>query len=1051
MLMNRRPLLFAAWIALAFSALPSVSFAAGAAERLEGLEWRLVGPWRGGRVTAVTGVRGEPNLYYMGATGGGVWKTGNAGTTWENLSDEYFKVGTIGAVAVAESDHNVIYVGTGEAPIRGVTTSHGDGMYKSTDAGRTWTHIGLGKSGQIAKIEIHPRNPDIAYVAVQGQIWGPNEERGVFRTTDGGKTWAHVLKVNPDTGATDVTMDPTNPRILYAGMWHHGRTPWFVKSGGAGGGIYKSTDGGDSWNKLEGGLPGLIGKIGIDLPASNPQRVYAILEAEPDQGGLWRSDDGGENWKLINGNRALHTRAWYYIHMAADPVDENTVWVLNTGLYKSIDGGKEWTLVKTPHGDHHDQWINPDDPLNFINGNDGGATITFDGGKTWSSIMNQPTAQFYRVATDNQFPFRIYGGQQDNTTVAIASQSLYGGIGVSDYYDVGGGESAHIAFDPDDPRLVYATSINGTLTEYDRDTELTRVIIPYPEMMYGKDSKDLRYRANWNTPVAVSPHDPSVIYYGTQFVLKSADRGANWTAISPDLTRNDPDKQGRNGGPLTPENVGAEFYNTIFYIVESPQEAGTIWVGSDDGLVHVTRDGGRNWQNVSPPHQGQQGGKYSDEAYINAIEISPHDPATVFLAVQGHKLNDFSPYIYRTTDYGKRWQRIDQGLPADTFVRVVREDPARKGLLYAGTEAGLFVSFNDGGDWESLQLNLPPVPITDLAIRHDTLVAATQGRAFWALDDLFVVRQADSGNGLRLFEPGAVAMIRGEGGDKDDFEGGNPARGVPLYYYLEQETEDPLAIEVLDSAGQVIRTYSSEETDFDRCLLANKDLRRPLELKYPATRKGLNKWVWDLRRQGVHCLDDVKIFAGFGGATAAPGDYRARVSVGGRSAEAGFTLVPDPRSSATPAQTAEWTARLGETASLLDEILRRLDEARKARSQVEALLADHPDEAGFQQAGKAAVEAITAWDRKLNQHLHETYEDEDAWETMLAGQVRYLLDVIDYTGAPVTGGQLERLGDLQAEWAERRRELQAIRAEHIAPINTWARERGIAHIAEPGA
>jgi hypothetical protein len=547
--------------------------------------------------------------------------------------------------------------------------------------------------------------------------------------------------------------------------------------------------------------------------------------------------------------------------------------------------------------------------------------------------------------------------------------------------------------------------------------------------------------------VAVSPHDPSVIYYGTQFVLRSTDRGANWTAISPDLTRNDPEKQGRNGGPLTPENVGAEFYNTIFYIVESPHEASTIWVGSDDGLVHVTRDGGQNWQNVSPPHKG----KFSDEAYVNAIEISPHDPATVYLAVQGHKLNDFSPYIYRTTDYGKRWQRIDQGLPADTFVRVVREDPARKGLLYAGTEAGLFVSFNDGGDWESLKLNLPPVPITDLAIRHDTLVAATQGRAFWALDDLFVVRQADSGNSMRLFEPGTVAMIRSEGGDKDDFEGGNPARGVPLYYYLDQETEEPLAIEILDTAGQVIRSYSSEETDFDRCLLANKDLRRPLELKYPATEKGLNKWVWDLRRQGVHCLEDVKIFAGFGGATVAPGDYRARVSVGGRSAEAGFTLVPDPRSSATPAQLAEWTASLGETASLLDEILRRLDEARKARGQVEALLADHPDEAGFQQAGKAAVEAITDWDRKLNQHLHETYEDEDAWETMLAGQVRYLLDVIDYTGAPVTGGQLERLGDLQAEWDERRRELQAIRAEHIAPINAWARERNVAHVSEPGA
>ena len=1018
-------------------------------ERLEGLEWRLVGPWRGGRVTAVTGVRGKPNLYYMGATGGGVWKTENAGTTWENLSDGYFEVGTIGAVAVAESDHNVIYVGTGEAPIRGVTTSHGDGVWKSTDAGKTWTHIGLERNGQIAKIEIHPQNPDIAYVGVQGQIWGPNEERGVFRTRDGGASWEHVLKVNPQTGATDLVMDPTNPRILYAGMWHHGRTPWFIKSGGEGGGIYKSTDGGDSWNKLEGGLPGLIGKVGIDVPAANPQRVYALIEAEPDQGGLWRSEDGGETWQLIDGHRVLHTRAWYYIHIAADPTDENTVWVLNVPLMKSVDGGSTWEKIDTPHGDHHDHWINPDDPLNMINGNDGGATITFDGGETWSSIMNQPTAQFYRVSTDDQFPFRIYGGQQDNTTVAIASQSLYGGIGVSDYYDVGGGESAHIAFDPEDPRLVYATSINGTLTEYDRDTERVRVIIPYPEMMYGKDSKDLRYRVNWNTPVALSPHDPSIIYYGTQYVLKSDDRGVTWKAISPDLTRNDPEKQGRNGGPLTPENVGAEFYNTIFYLVESPHEAGTIWVGSDDGLVHVTRDGGQNWQDVSPRHKGL----YSNEAYINAIEISPHDPATAYLAVTGYKLNDFSPYIYKTTDYGRSWKRIDRGLPGDSFVRVVREDPTRPGLLYAGSEAGMFVSYDDGADWQPLQLNLPPVPITDLKIRQDTLVAATQGRGFWVLDDLFVVREAaarDDG-GFQLYGPGRVAMITREGWGSGDFEGSNPPRGVPLYYYLEEAAGQPLSIEIFDRDGRKVRGYSSEETDFERCLLANEDPRRPLELEYPPKEAGLNKWVWDLHRDGVHCIENVALFAGFGGATVPPGEYMARVSVGGRSAETRFSLVPDPRSTASAAESQAWSATLDQTAGLLDVILRRLGEAREARGQIEALMADHPGAADLQQAGRAAVEAITAWDRQINQHLHQTYEDEDAWETKLAGQVRYLLDVIDATGAPVTGGQRERLADLQAEWAARQNELQAIVGDHIEPINAWARERDIPYVAAPGS
>jgi photosystem II stability/assembly factor-like uncharacterized protein len=1040
-------LLFAALLAL-FSLLPTAAFCADEEDALEGLEWRLVGPWRGGRVTTVSGVPGQPNLYYMGATGGGVWKTENAGVTWENLSDEHFKVGTIGAVAVARSDPNVIYVGTGESPIRGVTTSHGDGVWKSTDAGKTWTHLGLKDAGQIARIQVHPSDPDIAYIGVQGQIWGPSEQRGVFRTTDGGKTWQQVLKVGPRTGTSDLRMDPTNPRILYAGMWNHGRTPWFIHSGGTDGGIFRTTDGGDSWTKLEGGLPEMIGKVGVDVSASNPQRVYAIIEAEPGQGGLWRSDDGGESWELINGHRALHTRAWYYIHIAADPVNENTVWVLSTGLYKSIDGGKEWELVKTPHGDHHDQWINPENSLNIISGNDGGATITFDGGETWSSIMNQPTAQFYRVTTDNQVPFRIYGGQQDNTTVAIASESLYGGIGVSDYFDVGGGESAHIAFDPDNPRLIYATSINGELTEYDRETELKRTIIPYPEMMFGKDSKDLRYRANWNAPVAASPHDPSVIYFGTQFLLMSNDRGTTWTAISPDLTRNDPEKQGRNGGPLTPENVGAEFYNTIFYVVESLHEKGTIWVGSDDGLVHVTRDGGKNWLNVSPPHKG----KYSDEAYINAIEISPHAPGTVYLAVTGFKLNDFSPYFYKTTDYGKFWKRIDEGLPRDTFVRVVREDPAHKGVLYAGTEAGMFVSYNDGADWQSLQLNLPPVPITDLALRHDKLVAATQGRAFWVLDDLFVVRQAAKagGDGLKLFEPGTVTMTSREGWGVGNFEGSNPERGVPLYYVLDEESDEPLAIEIFDAAGVRIRHYSSEETDFDRCLLANMDMRRPFELEYPPKKKGLNKWMWDFRRDGVHCIEDVKIFAGFGGATVPPGKYRAQVTRDGRSAEAMFEIVPDPRLTATPEQIQEWSDRLEATAALLDEILQRLGEARKAGGQVEALMADYPNDADLQQAGQAAVDAITAWDHLLNQPLHETYEDEDAWETMLAGQVRYLLDVIDGTGAPITGGQLERLADLQAEWQQRQGELQAITEQHLAPLNSWARDRGVEHVSIPG-
>jgi photosystem II stability/assembly factor-like uncharacterized protein len=1011
--------------------------------QLKGLEWRTLGPYRGGRVTTVAGVADNPLLYYMGSTGGGVWKTENAGTTWSNITDEHFKVGTIGAVAVSDSDHNVLYVGTGESPIRGVTTSQGDGVWKSTDAGKTWKHIGLEKSGQISRIKIHPGNPDIAWVAVQGQIWSPNDERGIFRTEDGGVSWKHVLKVSAKTGASDLRLDPTNPRILYAAMWNHGRKPWFIHSGGTDGGIYKSVDGGDSWNKLSGGLPKMVGKIGIDVSASNPDRVYAIIEAEPEKGGLWRSDDAGESWTLINGHRVLHTRAWYYIHITADPVDEDTVYVMNVPMMKSVDAGKTWTKMKTPHGDHHDHWINPNNNKNMINANDGGATVTFDGGETWSSIMNQPTAQFYRVTTDNLKPFRVYGGQQDNTTVAIASESHYGGIGVEDYFDVGGGESAHIAFDPDDPTLIYATTINGTLTEYDHSTKLTRSIIPFPESVYGMDSKDLKYRANWNAPVAVSPHDPSIIYFGTQMVLKSTDRGASWTEFSPDLTRNDPEKQGRNGGPLTPENVGAEFYNTIFYIVESPHEKGLVWVGTDDGLVHIRGDGQSDWTDVSPKH--------SSEAMINAIELSPHDKATAYLAVTGYKLNDFKPYIYKTRNYGKQWKRIDKGLPLDAFVRVVREDPLHQGLLYAGTELGMFVSYDDGQNWASLDLNLPPVPITDLKLRQDKLVAATQGRGFWILDDLYVVRQAAAGftgKALHVFTP-AVAELSLASGSAGLFEASNPESGVTIYYYLDADSKGPFSIEIYDDSGRSIRRYSNKEGDFERCKISNMDPRLPFELEYPVTKKGLNKWTWDLHRQGISCIENITLFAGFDGPRVAPGDYSARVTVGKTQQTVSFQVKMDQRIHASDDEIQFWSERLAEVSGLLNDTLVNLDNLRSAQAQISALMAKYPEDQSLQQTGAEAITKITQWDGNIIQVLHQTYEDEDAWETMLAGQLRYLMDVIDKTGAPVTGGALLRLQDLKAEWAERQSELQMIKDDYIDVINQWALEKDIPHVSPP--
>jgi len=1018
---------------------------------LSTMEWRLIGPYRGGRVTTVTGIPDNPQLYYMGATGGGVWKTENAGLAWENISDDFFNVGTIGAIAVAKSDPNVIYVGTGEKSIRGVTTSQGDGIYKSTDAGSTWTHIGLTKVGQIARIKIHPTKPDIAYAAAQGQIWTPNEERGVYRTTDGGETWKLVLSIDAQTGATDLRMDPTNPRILYASMWEHGRKPWYILSGGTAGGIFKSIDGGDNWKKLTEGLPEMIGKVGVDISASNPNRLYAIVEAMPGEGGLYRSDDGGITWELKNKSRILWTRSWYYMHITADPVNENIVYVLNAPFMKSIDGGITFEKKTTPHGDHHDHWINPNNNKNMINANDGGATITFDGGKSWSSIMNQPTAQFYRINTDNQFPYRIYAGQQDNSTVAILSQTYDDGIGNSDFYTVGGGESAHITFDPDDPRLVYATTINGTLTEYDAQNKRVREIKPYPEMVFGMQSKDLRYRTNWNAPVTASPQDPSVIYYGTEKLLKTTDRGITFEEISPDLTKNEKDKQGLNGGPITAENVGAEFYGTILTITASQHESGTIWVGSDDGLIHVTRNDGENWNEVTP--RDLRG------AMVNSIEVSPHDPGTAYVTVTGYKMNDFKPYIYKLTDFGRRSKRIDKDLPDDNFIRVVREDPQRQGLLFAGGEVSIYVSFDDGNHWQSLGFNLPSVPVTDLAIRQNNLVAATQGRAFWILDDLSILRQMRNDildKPLHIFNPIPVEMIKSsesseDPGDKTPPEGKNPPRGVVLHYYIRDEQESPLTIEIIDSDGNNVRTYSSEEGDFEKCIIANMDQRLPFEVEYPPKEQGVNKWTWNMRRNGLHCIKNIRLFEGFAGAYVIPGTYQVHISIGDTEDTVKFTLFADRRIETDSHETIEVEQKIQEVTSLINELLNALTAIRKSRAQIEALMTDFPDSESLQNTGRRAIERLSIWEEKTVQVEFETYEDEDNLPGKLVKQVRHLLDVIDDAGPPIAAGALERLRDLKGEWTNLQTELREISASDIAAINNWASTNTVPHISLPTA
>ncbi|MBT6030937.1 MAG: glycosyl hydrolase [Kordiimonadaceae bacterium] len=1008
-------------------------------------EYRLIGPWRGGRAVTVSGVVGDPLTYYMGTAGGGVWKTTNAGTSWFNVSDGFFNVGTIGAVAVSESDPNVVYAGTGEGPIRGVTTASGDGMYKSTDAGKTWTHIGLPKAGQIPKVRIHPTNHDIAYVAAQGNIWGPNEERGIYRTEDGGETWEHVLKIDPQVGGGDLVMDPTNPRVLYAAMWENGRTPWYILSGGEKGGIWKTSDGGDTWEKLEGGLPSNIGKVGIDVSASNPGRVYAVVEGDmySEDGGIYRTENGGKDWTNINSNRITHTRAWYYNHLKADPNDDNTVYVMNVPFMKSIDGGNSYELLDVGHGDTHDLWINPDNSLNMALADDGGAEITFDGGKTWSSIMNQPTAQFYRVITDNMSPYRIYGGQQDNSTVAITSESFTGGIGVDDYYSVGGGESAHIAFDENNPKLVYATTINGTLTEMDTENRRTRPIKPYPQYVFGMNAEDLKYRANWNAPVASSPHDPSIIYYGSQYVLRSADRGVTWEEISPDLTRNEKEKQRLNGGPLTVENVGAEFYGNVYYIVESPHEKGVIWSGSDDGLVYITRDNGGSWENVTP--------RGAPEGMINAIEVSPHDPATAYIVVSAYKMNDTKPYIYKTKNYGDSWKRIDSDLPEDSFARVVREDKSKQGLLYAGTETELFISFDDGDNWQSLHLNLPPVPITDLTIRQGDLVVATQGRGFYVMDNISIFSQIADDQAekeLHVLNPSPTMMVTGRR-DGSNIEGKNPPNGVILSYHIKDDQEGPLSIDILDSLGTLVRHYSSEESARDRCVIGNMSPRQKRKLTYPAKKQGMNLWTWDMRREGLICIDDVFMFSGWNGAKVMPGDYQARISIGNVQETVPFSLLPDPRDSAVKSEYDVVESKIVESTQLFNEIITSLDNTRTARRQIKGLMADNLNNADLQMNATQAVEQIGEWEKKITQVYFQVLEDEDAWPSMLEVQVKHVVDVIDRAGAPIANGALQRLEDLKSEWAGLKSDLETIKTNHIEPINQWAENNNVRHVVSP--
>ena len=1013
--------------------------------------WRSIGPFRGGRSVTATGVIGDPLTYYMGTTGGGVWKTTDAGTNWTNISDGYFKTGSVGAVAVSASDPNVIYVGMGEHAVRGVSTSYGDGVYKSTDAGKTWKHMGLELTRHISDVRIDPNNPDIVYVGAQGALHGATTERGVYKSTDGGATWKKILYVDENTGVADLSMDMANPRILYAAMWDHRRLPWQVISGGKGSGLYKSTDSGATWHQIQDGLPKELGKIGVSVSRSNPDKVYALVESDTQKelGGLFASDNGGEKWTRVSKDHRLTQRAWYYIEVFADPQNENTVYVLNSPGLMSIDGGKSWTNLSGTHGDYHDLWINPDNSRNMIIANDGGAAVTVNQGATWSSQDRMPTGQFYRVNTDNLFPYNVYGGQQDNSTVKIQSRNVDGaGIDEHNWQASAGGESAFLAFDPEDPRYVMGGSYQGTIEVLDTQTGETRKVMAAPIQYQALQPKNMKYRYKWNAPVVWSKADQA-FYHGANHLLKTTDMGHTWQEISPDLTRNNPATLGVSGVPYTNEGAGGENYGTLAYVKIHPNEPGVIWTGSDDGLVYITRDGGKTWSNVTPAGL--------KETLIDSIEVSPHDNATAYIATTRYKFNDFTPAIYKTTNYGKTWTNISSGIPYGAATRVVREDDVRKDLLYAGTETGFYISYNGGQSWSPLQLNLPVVAITDLMLRQGDLVASTQGRGFWILDDVGVLRQYNpANNGLQLFKPDDAVRVSGRSAfdavlDEDDVKqtspfGTNAPTGVVFYYNLPADLAegDTLTLTITDADNHVVRSYSSTA---DASFVAYPG--GPKADPVLSRTKGMHRFVWDMRYPTVLGAPRVFIEGSYSAHKAAPGTYRAALKLGTQEQTTAFNVLPHPGIQATAAQYQEQHVVMSAIEARLNEIHGAVNKMASARGQIDglvALLAEKSAAPDVANAGKALSKQLLDWDSQLVQRKAESNDDIINYVNMLSADYIFLKGEMDTNAPNVTEGMKTQLAALDARWAPLQAQYQSFVANGIPAFNALCQTANIGTI-----
>jgi photosystem II stability/assembly factor-like uncharacterized protein len=1003
-----------------------------------GMKWRLIGPFRGGRVITVAGVPSQPNTYYFGAVAGGVWRTSDGGNTWDPLFNKE-SVSSIGAIAIADSDPNVIYAGSGEACIRG-NISFGDGVYKSTDAGKTWTNVGLRDTRHIGAVIIHPTNPDIVYVAALGHAYGPNSERGVFRTRDGGKTWEKVLYLDDRTGAIEVVFDPKNPHVLFAAMWEGWRTPWTLNSGGAKDGLYRSADDGATWKRVEGnGLPdGPLGRISVAVSGADSNVVYALIEAK--KGGVYRSDDGGEHWSLINEDHRFRQRAWYFTHLWADPKSVDTIYIANTGLYRSTDGGKNFQRLLAPHGDHHALWIDPNDPSRMINGNDGGATITVDAGKNWTTQDNQPTAQFYHVAADNDFLYRVYGSQQDNSSVAIPTRTDHAAIEFGDIYAPGGGESGYIVPDPRDSNIVYADDEGPFFTRFDRRTGQAQSIQEWPEDISGHPAETQKYRFTWTMPILISSHHPETIYHTSQYVFRSTDAGRTWVPISPDLTRNDPTKQQDAGGPITKDQYSVEYYDVVFTLAESPKQEGVLWAGTDDGLIQLTRDGGKNWSNVTPKD-------VPEWSAISLIDASPFDAAAAYAAVDAHKIDNFHPYIFKTSDFGKSWTKLVGGLPDNSFVHVVREDPKKKGLLYAGTETGIWVSFNDGAHWQPLQLNLPTTPIHDLIVHNDDLVVATHGRSFWVLDSLGPLRQASAsiaGEAAHLFAPDLAYRTRiGHRDPRRSPIGENPPDGAIIYYWLKEAPKEPAKLDFLDAQGKVIRSFSSEQKNKPE----EPEFEEEPEVEHIPAAAGMNRFAWDLRYEPPVKIPKAIYDNGRpAGPLVLPGAYQVRFTAAGKSYNAPLEVKMDPRVTTSAEDLRKQFDFLLKLRDRQDEMNRAILAVRDLRGQLQSVerhLASHDDAKSVVSSAADLRKRTSALEEELIQVNATAQEDEANYPTKLNSKLGYLNGAADSADTAPTEAELAVFAKLDQELEAQLTKWREIVAKEIPALNDSMRKANV--------